>query len=63
MCGSFAVVPQTTRFMAETHQKLVRMEKSLKYDPIDGNVFYSKKLYKTFRNGSPDMRGTKALNA
>lgn len=43
MCGSFAVVPQTARFMAETHQKLVRMEKSLKFDPIDGNVFYSKK--------------------
>lgn len=62
-CASFAVVPQTARVMAETPQKLVRIEKSLKYDPIDGNVFYSKKLYKNFRNGSPEMSGTKALNS
>lgn len=53
MCGSFAVVPQTTRFMAETHQKLVRMEKSLKYDPIDGNVFYSKKTIQKLQKWIP----------
>lgn len=65
-CASFAVVPQTAKVMAETPQKLVRMEKSLKYDPIDDNVFYSKKkknLYIYFRNGSPEMSGTEALNA
>lgn len=62
-CASFAVVSQTARVMAETPQKLVRMESHWSMIQLMTMYFTQKKIIQNFRNGSPEMSGTEAPNA
>ena len=58
-CASFVVLPQTVKIIAEAQQSLDKVGKSLKYNPIVGNMFHPNMFYKTFRNRFPEIRDTK----